>query len=47
MTSIPDYFLDELIYKNYENRSRETFRLDPLPGEERQIVKSHRIGMPV
>ena len=31
MTSIPDHFLDELIYKNYENRSRETFRLDPQP----------------
>ena len=31
MTSIPDYFLDELIYKNYENRSRDTFRLDPQP----------------
>lgn len=31
MTAIPDYFLDGLIYKNYENRSRETFCLDPQP----------------
>ena len=31
MTSIPDYFLDGLIYKNYENRSRETFCLNPQP----------------
>jgi hypothetical protein len=31
MTAIPNYFLDELIYKNYENRSRETFRLDAQP----------------
>lgn len=31
MTPIPDYFLDGLIYKNYENRSRDTFCLDPQP----------------
>lgn len=31
MTLIPDYFLDGLIYKNYENRSRDTFCLDPQP----------------
>lgn len=30
-TMIPDHFLDELIYKNYENRSRETFCLNPQP----------------
>ena len=29
MTTIPDYFLDELIYKNYENRPRTTFRPRP------------------
>lgn len=29
MTTIPDYFLDELIYKNYENRPRTTFRPQP------------------
>ena len=38
MTTIPDYFLDELIYKNYENRSRDTFRLDPQPCRDRKSV---------